>query len=81
MIYFRITVHGKRSEFSTGRKIYPNTWDATNTKVLGFSQDVRLLNVHLRKIRNDLYQHAKKPKDLPKLKEFLSDSILEKGNR
>ena len=63
MIYIRITVNGKRSEFSTGRKIYPNTWDATNGKVLGFSQEVRQLNSQLMKIRTDLFRHADKLKD------------------
>ncbi|AEM72337.1 integrase family protein [Allomuricauda ruestringensis DSM 13258] len=62
-IYIRITVNGRRSEFSTGRKIYPNTWDATNGKVLGFSQKVRQLNSQLMKIRTDLFRHADKLKD------------------
>jgi len=63
MIYIRITVNGKRSEFSTGRKIHPNSWDAANGKVLGFSQEVRQLNSHLMKIRTDLFRHADKLKD------------------
>lgn len=63
MIYIRITVNGKRSEFSTGRKIHSNSWDAANGKVLGFSQEVRQLNSHLMKIRTDLFRHADKLKD------------------
>lgn len=60
MIYIRITIDGKRAEISTGRKVHANDWDAAYGKVLGFSQDVRLLNSHLSKMRNDLYQHAEK---------------------
>ena len=47
MIYVRITINGKRSEFSTGRKIHASLWDAAYGKVFGFSQEVRQLNSHL----------------------------------
>ncbi|WP_036385292.1 site-specific integrase [Muricauda sp. MAR_2010_75] len=62
-IYVRITIDGKRAEFSSGRKVHPSTWDAAYGKVLGFSQEVRQLNSYLSKIRTDLYQHADKLKD------------------
>jgi len=78
MIYIRITVNGKRSEFSSGRKIYPHTWDATNGKVLGFSQEIRQLNSHLMKIHTDLFRHADKLKDRgqPLTAVSLKDSYL-----
>ena len=63
MMYVRITIDGKRSEFSTGRKVRPSIWDAAYGKVLGFSQEVRQLNSYLSKIRTDLYLHAEKLKD------------------
>lgn len=59
-IYVRITIDGKRAEFSTRRKVHPSTWDAAYGKVLGFSQEVRQLNSYLSKIRTDLYLHADK---------------------
>lgn len=59
-IYVRITIDGKRAEFSTGRKVQPRIWDAAYGKVLGFSQEVRQLNSYLSKIRTDLYLHADK---------------------
>ncbi|TMU56734.1 site-specific integrase [Flagellimonas algicola] len=62
MIYVRITIDGKRSEFSSGRKVHPSIWDAAYGKVLGFSQEVRQLNSYLSKIRTDLYLHADKLK-------------------
>lgn len=61
--YIRITVNGKPSEFSTGRKIHPNTWDPANEKVLGFSQEVCQSNSHLIKIRTDLFRYADRLKD------------------
>ena len=60
IIYVRITVNGKRAEFSTGRKVHPSKWDSAYGKVLGFSQDVRQLNAQLVKIKTDLYRHAEK---------------------
>lgn len=63
IIYMRITVNGKRAEFSTGRKIHPSSWDSPYGKVLGFSQEVRQLNSQLMKIRTDLYQHVDKLRD------------------
>src|SRR5690606_4454083 len=82
MIYMRITVNGKRSEFSIGRKIHPKAWDATNGKVLGFSQEVRQLNSHLMKIRTDLYGHADrlKEKGRPLTAESLKDSYFGRDN-
>ena len=56
MINLLIIVNAKRSEFSTGRKVYPNRWDAINGKVVGFSQNIHQLNSHLMKIRKDLYR-------------------------
>lgn len=63
MINLLITVNAKRSEFSTGRKVYPNRWDAINGKVVGFSQNIHQLNSHLMKIRTDLYRYADRLKD------------------
>lgn len=62
-IYVRITIDGRRAEFSTGRKVHPSKWDAAYGKVLGFSQEVRQLNSYLSKMRTDLYLHADKLKD------------------
>jgi site-specific recombinase XerD len=63
MIYVRITVNGKRAEFSTGRKVHPSKWDSAYGKVIGFSQEVRQLNAQMQKIKTDLYRHADKLQD------------------
>ncbi|MBO0355743.1 hypothetical protein J0656_17125 [Muricauda ruestringensis] len=45
-IYVRITIDGKRAEFSTGRKVQPRIWDAAYGKVLGVfprSKAIKLL--------------------------------------
>ncbi len=51
MIYARITIEGRRSEFSTGRKIHPSQWNPETFTVLGFSPEVRQLNTYL--IKNE----------------------------
>ena len=62
MIYMRITVNGKRAEFSTGRRVHPSTWDSAYGKALGTSPEVRQLNTQLQQIKTDLYDHASKLK-------------------
>ncbi len=54
MIYLRITVNGRRAELNTGRKVHVHKWSAANSMVMGFSSEVRQLNVYLTKMRTDL---------------------------
>ena len=46
-IYTRITVNGKRIEFSTGRMIAPDKWSSAGGKVKGHSNEARSINRHL----------------------------------
>lgn len=46
-IYGRITVNGKRSEFSVKRKVLLSKWNSEAGKIKGTTQEVRLLNKHL----------------------------------
>jgi site-specific recombinase XerD len=47
VIYTRITVNGKRIEFSTGRYISPEKWSSEKGKMKGQSAESRSINKHL----------------------------------
>ena len=46
-IYTRITVNGRRIEFSTGRYISPEKWSSEKGKMKGQSAEARSINKHL----------------------------------
>jgi hypothetical protein len=46
-IYFRITVDGERTEFSTGQTVAFDNWNQTRGKVKGTSERARLANENL----------------------------------
>jgi site-specific recombinase XerD len=46
-IYTRITVNGKRIEFSTGRSVTANKWSTAAGKMKGQSEEARSVNRHL----------------------------------
>ena len=50
-IYLRITVNGKRSEFSIKRKVLLNKWNSEAGKVRGTTADVRELNRYMDSIK------------------------------
>jgi hypothetical protein len=50
-IYSRITVDGKRSEFSIRRKVLPNKWNSLAGKMRGTTADVRELNRYMNSIK------------------------------
>ena len=47
VIYTRITVNGRRIEFSTGRYISPEKWSSEKGKMKGQSAEARSINKHL----------------------------------
>jgi hypothetical protein len=47
VIYTRITVNGKRIEFSTGRHVEPGKWSSAAGKMKGQSEEARSINKHL----------------------------------
>lgn len=55
-VYARITVNGKRSEFSIKRKVLMAKWNASAGKMKGNSSKVRELNAYMDKIRYKIYQ-------------------------
>src|SRR5690554_1156414 len=55
-IYARITVNGKRSEFSIKRKVLLEKWNSDAGKIKGTSTDARELNRYINAIQNKIYR-------------------------
>ena len=53
-IYSRITVNGKRAEFSIKRKVSIDKWNSSANKVRGFSKEAQEVNQYLDLISNKL---------------------------
>lgn len=53
-IYCRITIEGKRAEFSTGKKIKSTNWNAEQGAAKGSSEEAININRELRKIQAEL---------------------------
>ncbi len=51
-IYSRITIDGKRSEFSIGRKVLLSKWNSDAGKIRGTTSNVRELNRYMGSIRH-----------------------------
>ncbi|AQX12703.1 hypothetical protein KRE40_04355 [Elizabethkingia meningoseptica] len=43
-VYLRITVNGKRSEFSTGKNVDPSKWNSEISRLKGNSEKARTMN-------------------------------------
>ncbi|MEM7483842.1 MAG: phage integrase SAM-like domain and Arm DNA-binding domain-containing protein [Bacteroidota bacterium] len=56
LIYARITINGKRSEFSIGRKMDLRRWDVQNGRLRGTTQETTNFNRFLDSIRNRCFQ-------------------------
>ncbi|WP_396167139.1 site-specific integrase [Flavobacterium sp.] len=54
-IYVRLTVDGKRLEFSSKKFIDPSKWSAELTKMKGQSEDARSINEYLDLIKSKVY--------------------------
>jgi len=55
-IYVRITIDGKRSEFTTKKYIDPKKWDQRTMRVKGNSEEARTLNSYLDVLQNKITQ-------------------------
>lgn len=55
-IYIRITVNGKRTEFSTHKFIDPKKWDKDLAKVKGNTEEARTINSYLDLTKNKIAQ-------------------------
>nr|WP_315398103.1 Arm DNA-binding domain-containing protein [uncultured Sphingobacterium sp.] len=55
-IYVRITIQGKRTEFSTKKFITPSKWDQKTMKMKGPTEETRSINSYLDTVKNKLTQ-------------------------
>jgi len=55
-LYSRLTVNGKRSEFSIKRKISLSKWNSEAGKIRGTTSDVREINRYIDNIRSKIYK-------------------------
>jgi hypothetical protein len=55
ILYTRITINGKRSEFSTGRKIELKKWNSDSNQARGNSSEIKTLNRYLDTVKAKLY--------------------------
>lgn len=46
-IYLRITVNGKRAEFSTGKDVEISKWSSAQNRLKGNSEEARAINKYL----------------------------------
>jgi hypothetical protein len=56
-IWVRITVAGKRAQFSVQRQIHPGSWDADKNRAKGNSTEARALNDYLLMIQAKITKH------------------------
>lgn len=56
-IYCRITVNGKRTQFSVHRDIDPQRWISTAGMAKGNSEESRTLNAYLDMIKGEIHKH------------------------
>ncbi len=65
-IYLRITVDGKRTDFSIKRSITESNWDPKRTKAKGKSKTSIELNSYIDSIRMQIYRHQKELEEAQK---------------
>ncbi|WP_081209357.1 site-specific integrase [Salegentibacter sediminis] len=53
-IYLRLTVDGKRKEYSISRRIQPEIWNSKLQKVMGNNPNEKEINTHINNIRHKL---------------------------
>src|SRR5690554_8089041 len=56
-VYCRITVNGKRSQFSLKRSVKPEKWNSSSGTLKGNYEEARILNSYHNKVRNELHKH------------------------
>ena len=58
-IYLRITVDGKRTEFSIKRFVEPEKWSTVQNKMKGNSEEARTINTYLDILKSRIYEIQK----------------------
>lgn len=58
-IYLRITVNGRRTEFSVKRTVDPEKWSSIQNKMKGNSEEARTINTYLDILKSRIYEIQK----------------------
>jgi len=79
-LYLRITVNGKRAEFSIKRKIKPEKWNSRKGRVKGSSPKVQNLNRYIDELESKAFEiHSKLvTKKKPYTAEIIKNKLLNK---
>lgn len=56
-IYCRITIDGKRTQFSLRRKIEPENWSKEIERAKGKTEEIRALNIYLDHVKAEIQKH------------------------
>ena len=77
-IYTRVTVNGKRFEFSTNKSINPDKWSSEGSKVKGTNEEARTINSHLDYLKNQVLEAEKRlfKKDIRITSENLKNELF-----
>lgn len=77
-IFQRITVDGKRIEWSTGKYIQADKWSVEGNKIKGTSEEARIINSHLDLLKAKVFSSEKKllANDITITAETLKNEIL-----
>ena len=75
IIYFRITVNGKRAVTTTGREVPLSLWNSASGKATGNSDQAKAINRFLSKVENDIYNAHQRLVDKGEL--FSSKDIID----
>lgn len=83
-IYIRITIDGKRKEFSSKYYIDPKKWHPKESKVLGSNEEARTINTYLDSVKSRIMQTAmmiefkNEALDINTFFEYLTGKAIEK---
>ncbi|WP_396192202.1 Arm DNA-binding domain-containing protein [Flavobacterium sp.] len=58
-IFQRITIEGKRIDWSTGKYIQANKWSVEGNKIKGTSEEARTINSHLDLLKSKVFSAEK----------------------
>lgn len=55
-VYMRITVDGRRAEFSTGKNVELSKWNTSQNRVKGNSEEARMINMHFDVLQSKVFE-------------------------
>lgn len=55
-VYAKITVNGDETELSLKEEVDPNSWNGKKSIAIGKSEDIRMLNAHLKEVHSGIVE-------------------------